>query len=139
MNIQTEPRPTLSLRTCADVHRVRSRRSREEQHRISVLDNTAIPPCVVFYCDSLDQSTRIRVCLNNVCVCGGRGRLIKVRRTTEQRESPSKTAARTRSQTYFPRTDTCGFKKRKETEKKKQSQLLVMDVFTLTLLQIEHS
>lgn len=64
--------------------------------------------------------------------CGGKN-WSNIRGTTEQRESPSKTAARTRSRTYFPRTDTCGFKKKKRNRKKNTNSSYLWWMFLLWL------
>lgn len=116
------------------VHWARSRRSRGEQQH--TLNNATQPfPDVMFHCYSLDQNRRVRVCLNNV----GEKKLIKYRRDDRAKRVPFQNCCKDQESDVFSQNRHMWFQKKKKRNRKKKHKfwLLVMDVFTLTLLQIE--
>lgn len=102
VNIQTEPRPTLSLQTCARALSEEPADKRGNNERwvslTDIIETIAIPSCDVL--SWVITHRRIHVCLNDV-----KNKTytvqIKCKKTHRAGEPPSKPVARTRSQMHF--------------------------------------
>lgn len=111
-----------------DVHWARSRRSREEQHQISVLDNTAIPWCDVLLLVTWSEQTR-------PCMLEWRGgkKLIKYKRDYRAKRVPFKNRCKDQESGVFSQNRYMWFQKKEKKHKKNTNSSYLWWMFLLWL------